>query len=133
MIQKFRAWDKEKKRWMTKEIEDEEESEVRLDLWGSVTFRLPWYEQEDKTITVLDGSDMFVLMQSTGISDKNNLEIFEGDIVSYFRKSNSVIEWKDGGFIIKRILDGEYELIQSRIAEIEVLGNIYENPELLEV
>ena len=133
MIQKFRAWDKEKKRWMTPEIEDEEESEIRLDLWGSVTFRLPWYEQENNVITTVDGSDMFDLMQSTGINDKNNIEIFEGDIVSYFRKGHSVIEWKDGGFIIKRILDGEYELIQSRIAEIEVLGNIYENPELLEV
>lgn len=133
MIQKFRAWDKEKKRWMTKEIEDEEESEVRLDLWGSVTFRLPWYEQEDNTTTTVDGSDIFDLMQSTGINDKNNIEIFEGDIVSYFRKGNSVIEWKGGGFIIKRVMDGEYEFMQSRIAEIEVIGNIYENPELLEV
>ena len=133
MIQKFRAWDKEKKRWMTPEIEDEEESEIRLDLWGSVAFRLPLHEQEDNTITILDGSDMFDLMQSTGIKDKNNVEIFEGDIVSYFRKSNSVIEWKDGGFIIKRVMDGEYDFMQSRIAEIEVIGNIYENPELLEV
>lgn len=133
MIQKFRAWDKEKKRWMTKVIEDVEESEVRLDLWGSVTFRLPWYEHENNAVATVDGSDIFDLMQSTGINDKNDIEIFEGDIVSYFRKGNSVIEWKDGGFIIKRVMDGEYEFMQSRTAEIEVIGNIYENPELLEL
>ena len=74
-----------------------------------------------------------ILMQTTGLEDKNGVEIYEGDIVKYFRKGNSVIEWKDGGFIIKRVMDGEYELMQSRIAEMEVIGNIYENPELLEV
>lgn len=130
---KFRAWDKEKKRWMTPEIEDEEESEIRLDLWGSITFKQPWYEQDDGIVVTLDGSNKFEVMQSTGVKDENNVEVFEGDIVSYFKKGNSIIEWKDGGFIIKRILDGEYDLLQSRIAKIEVIGNIHQNPELLKV
>ena len=123
---KFRAWDKYKK-WIVYDFQNthdglwsERNSDEINDYYNYSIFH-DFTDEEN-----------FKLMQYTGLKDKNGVEVYEGDIVSYFRKSNSVIEWKDGGFIIKRILDGEYELIQSRIAEIEVLGNVYENPGLLE-
>lgn len=119
MIPKFRAWDKRRNRMI----------EVT-----SISFRNGTIEEDTRyAVNRHMYLDDVVLMQQTGLEDKNGVEVYEGDIVNYFRKSISVIEWKDGGFIIKRILDGEYELIQSRIAKIEVLGNIYEHPELLEV
>ena len=69
----------------------------------------------------------FELMQFTGLKDKNGKEIFEGDIVKYRsregyenRNCRKVVEWKDGGFNIKG------EIVGTR----EVIGNIYENPEL---
>ena len=76
-----------------------------------------------------------VLMQYTGLKDKNGVEIYEGDIVVrydknergyLYRKSNTVrvIEWRSSfnetGFNI------------GSSSRLEVIGNIYENPELLE-
>ncbi|EMW6124674.1 hypothetical protein AAFD36_002772 [Enterococcus faecalis] len=86
--------------------------------------------------------DKYVLMQSTGLKDKNGVEIFEGDIVQY----------RDGEYsylgIVKRdcyqfFIDGiepddNYDFIDvsntfDGTSSLEVIGNIWDNPELLEV
>lgn len=85
--------------------------------------------------------DKYVLMQSTGLKDKNGVEIFEGDIVQY----------RDGEYsylgIVKRdcyqfFIDGiepddNYDFIDvsntfDGTSSLEVIGNIHENSELLE-
>ena len=94
-------------------------------------------------------SDKVILMQSTGILDKNSQEIFEGDVVSRNSGMPSVVEFgkwiyeEDFGYKIKNIgfyLNSSYdddEFFQAMDYEdirknYEVIGNIYENPELLE-
>ena len=74
----------------------------------------------------------FIPQQYTGLKDKNGKEIYEGDILSYkgvHRVGNgvSVVSFDDGSFMID-------EDIASKdwAAEHEVIGNIFENPELLE-
>lgn len=119
MMLKLRVWDKRRKRIVLVESINFKSGVIQEDTPYAVNRKLYL--------------DQVVLMQSTGLFDKNGVEIYEGDIVRYFTNSNSVIEWKDGGFIIKRELDGAYEIIQNRIAQIEVIGNIYQNPELLEI
>ena len=79
--------------------------------------------------------DDIKIMQYTGVKDKNGKEIYEGDIV----KANcdkAIVEYSDdySGYILKPI--GEYYFDSPMLAhnmslELEVLGNIYENPELL--
>jgi uncharacterized phage protein (TIGR01671 family) len=67
-----------------------------------------------------------VLMQYTGLKDKNGKEIYEGDIVNGTHRFGLVI-FKDAGFFVyDEHLDESVEE-----DEIEVIGNIYENPELL--
>ena len=90
--------------------------------------------------------DEIKLMQSTGLTDKNGKEIFDGDIVRTTRFLGRADEI--GGFYeyekdyvgVVKVLEGSWVIdtgsvavrLWSEIDESEVLGNIYENPELLE-
>ena len=73
--------------------------------------------------------DEYVLMQYTGLKDKNGVEIYEGDIVQAHGKYgdilNGEIYYRNGCFMLK-----EHTLNQ--IDDVEVIGNIYDNPELAE-
>ena len=83
-----------------------------------------------------------VLMQSTGLKDKNGSEIFEGDIVKYKAGCNTFTEEVayDKNFAGFGVRDANANIIFTfgELAEdidlhsLEVIGNIYENPELLE-
>ena len=93
------------------------------------------------------------LMQYTGLKDKNGKEIYEGDILrckclkkckldscaeKVIQYKNSIIEWWESGCNLGyRLRDskGKTMMIKPthlRTMEVEVIGNIYENPELLE-
>ena len=72
--------------------------------------------------------------QYTGHKDKNNKEIYEGDIVRYSDRYTAVVIWKDTGFGLEFIEQVEnprtwYYLPNGNV--LEILGNIYENPELI--
>ena len=69
--------------------------------------------------------DLFI-----GIKDKNNREIYEGDIVRYDDKYTAVVEWKDRCIHFK-FIDGMRHVSSKTYPVIEVVGNIYENPELI--
>lgn len=85
--------------------------------------------------------DEVVLMQSTGLKDKNGKEIFEGDIVRQVRTQPTIENETITGVVTK--LEGAWLIVNdneqlasklwSETDENEIIGNIYENPELLEV
>ncbi len=66
--------------------------------------------------------------QYTDLKDKNGMEIFEGDIVTELGYAKKV-EWSDEGAGWVFMVIDEYK--DNYSASIEVIGNIYDNPELL--
>ena len=87
-----------------------------------------------------NGEDV-ILMQSTGLKDKNDKEIFEGDILAC-KTDDEVINlnvfWDEEHalfmFESKKYNEQEplAELVENNTYPFEIIGNIYENPELLE-
>ena len=117
---KFRAWDKEEKYMIDWD-----------DLFETLNFWLGCYND-----------DYVILMQSTGLKDKNKKLIYEGDLLQWENDTGVYFEVfydreqvgfkccrthyqgnRCGGYIPS--LEGDFRF--------EIIGNIYENPELLEV
>ncbi|MCK4023536.1 hypothetical protein HCC60_05700 [Streptococcus suis] len=132
MIPKFRAW-----------VEAEETMHPVLSLdWSGIGDNLTVFVPMGHTSSRAVSIDNVVLMQSTGVFDKNGQEIFEGDVVVAMSQGVKAIGE------VKRRIDGYWLMYPSwqhgelwHIVEnvdtgetgVEVIGNIYENPELVEV
>lgn len=139
---KFRAWDKNKRTMVN----------------GGSFFDVSQTQGVDRWVfgmDVFNHPDNVELMQYTGLEDKNGVEIYEGDIVKMpadlwigkesvgkakgtFR-SDVFVEYVGGSFRLNKPgddSDNYYGVINystnSKAAVLEVIGNIYENPTLLE-
>lgn len=122
MIPKFRAWDKETK---------------------TMNGMAEIYRNRNQEIELRPRDENIILMQSTGLHDKNGKEIFEGDIVrmrnprdrrqigmfQVVRVANSPML----GLLDKKLTTEIFNLYEHMRNYYEIIGNVYENPELLEV
>jgi hypothetical protein len=76
-------------------------------------------------------ADEFKLMQYTGLKDKNGKEIYEGEILNYPGYLPLEVWFEDGAFLVGIKDKSDQHLFQSKAEYMEVIGNIYENPNLL--
>lgn len=122
---KFRAWDTYDNR-MKHKFTIGSVTNSDNNLWTCPTL---WLED-----TGWVNCDTLVLMQYTGLKDKNGVEIYEGDIVnvhSYTVTGLGKVGFNKGSFVFNKFEYPTRQVLHS-FSEIEVIGNIYENPELLE-
>ena len=124
MIPKFRAWDKR---------ECEFVPYLRnIVLKHDGTIEGIEHEMPHEGIVYNDIS-YFELMQSTGLKDKNGVEIYDKDIVRDSYGDILLIEWLDDGFVLTDFFSGGYDHCNIDDSELyEVIGNKYEHPHLLE-
>lgn len=131
---KFRVWDK------------------RLQIFGTVSNidfefeEVTFYIDDEEGLETCQPFEDVEIMQSTGLKDKNGKEIFEGDIVNcgylftgspfeeedYYTEDIGVVKFVNCGFNIKFKNDTNLFIdVMESCEDIEVIGNIYENKELL--
>lgn len=126
MIPKFRAWDEKNKEMFKDTFAVTESGEV-------VTVEQEFITNAPDYIFV----DHLTIMQSTGLTDKNGKEIFEGDVVKMAKNVYSeptyyeVVRHRGGAY---RLESKQYGCeLWLRHTDCEIAGDIYENPELVEV
>lgn len=89
-------------------------------------------ETADLFATAWDKVMPSTVCQYTGLKDKNDKEIFEGDIVKYHMWSkNLIVKYNIYSCAFCAVVDNYAYPIRT-VDELEVIGNIYDNPELLE-
>ena len=132
MIPRYRAWDV-----LAEEMIDEilMISFVRKEIIGkfrngSTSVPLKFEDERNR--------EDVILMQSTGLVDKNGKEIFEGDILDY-KGRKALVRWHGSyASFIYRFVDephkrkAEWKPLYLAYMKCEIIGNVYENTELLE-
>ncbi len=135
---KFRAWDKKNKLMIM----------VDQILFSSNRLVFVWDNNMriDNEAGLLIDKDIGILMQYTGLKDKNGKEIYEGDILKYEKYNDNMIikpytklvevSFKDGRFFGRCVKKAKWDkedtfsVITNDCNRFEVIGNIHKNPEL---
>jgi uncharacterized phage protein (TIGR01671 family) len=147
---KFRVWNKATKSWLNETAGTHCWSEYSINIFTGeivefVTGDNKFFSRADepsfyfdKTVVVKESP--YVIQQYTGIKDKNGKEIYEGDLINYTcvagegdyqKEINQEVFFEDGMFLFDR--NALFSMGDSNFLKqsIEVVGNIFENPELL--
>ena len=124
MTPKYRAWDSVEKKFV----------EHFFITDNGLICNMEKPTSDSKLLIPIEKSEL-ILMQSTGLVDKNGKEIFEGDIVRFFDSLYTVFyDIKEGCYRLKPHDDRwvvDYMSSFSSEESFEIVGNIYENKECL--
>lgn len=129
MTPKFRVWDSVEKKFV----------EHFFITDNGLICNMEKPTSDSKLLIPIEKSEL-ILMQSTGLKDKNGKEIFEGDVVRQVRTQpttenetiTGVVTMLEGAWLIMNDCEQLASYLWSETDENEIIGNIYENPELLE-
>lgn len=133
MIPKFRAWDKDEK--VMRIV-----NEIHFTIKTITCEPLKGHDNMLEMYNPICFEGHFELMQSTGLKDKNGVEIYEGDLIQNGRGEIGYVTYllQETGFVVV-LKNTDYRLGHRNTGESydmaywhEIIGNIYENTELLE-
>lgn len=131
---KFRVWDTEEQKWYkpTFKAYMKELHDIHVDLDGSLLIRT--INESGKYVTIHESmfEGRYELLQSTGLKDINGKEIYEGDIVKNKINEVGYIEWSKCRFNFCDSVGRFYLFSIGARKPFEILGNIYEDPHLIE-
>ena len=118
---KFRGWDDHYKTWIFGDLKLNEAGDKAI-----ITPRMDGYLSPYCV-------DRNTVGQFTGLLDADGREIYEGDIVKFAKPAYTdapvVITWEDGAFMV----DHDLYLGGRDLSRVTIIGNVHDNPDLLEV
>jgi uncharacterized phage protein (TIGR01671 family) len=140
---KFRIWDKQNKKWL--------ENSSSLHCYSNWTIcpftnklvdYVGTFGEDDRCIpspaedyyfegTKLIQEQRYVIQQYTGLKDSKGVEIYEGDILTCKYADQEVTEAISYSEEYAAFTHGEHALWRGWLGEAEIIGNIFENPELI--
>lgn len=124
--------------------------DIRFRAWHkSSSTMLERVDRDFESLASYVENDAYEVMQYTGLKDKSGVEIYEGDVLSLFdprtqtehKKKLSAVTFNNGAFLVdtqmgaspnRTTMETLYRYLMWReYSECEVIGNVWENPELL--
>lgn len=132
---KFRAWDKECEVMVYSDKHNKKDYYCEYEFYiNNKNVYCMWSEDYDDIcgFSKTRSGELDNIMQYTGLKDKNGKEIYDGDILEYETGYRDSVNYEDGCFISLGNESHNYLYRSVNIYNAIVVGNIYENPELLE-
>jgi len=138
---KFRAWNHRNEDWETNSF-DADLDEERIGTKSLLLINTMYHK---------NNGDLYTFQLASGLNDRDGIEIFEGDILQFTRLDNSkeyFKVWHEKGGLVINIHSNDFNKPTEKISffealanmqtasflsgSCEIIGNIFENPELLE-